>query len=232
MTPEEFATRHPKLYHMAEPGSWLSILARGLLSTSALLDLYEVTGERRRAIESTHRPKSMPISHASHGTAWVRDQKPMSEAKLQQSLVDMTPREWYETLNRHVFFWPTEKRLGTLLEARAYRARAHTVLTVDTAALLRRYLPHTRLSPINSGSTLFTAVARGSDTFRSLSEYPDDWWRRGRLAEVAVEYAIPDVRELVLRVEVWQGPTVPRTVLDVRSTSDSDPQPLGMEEAT
>jgi hypothetical protein len=43
------------LYHMAEDGSWESIRQIGLLSTSALLDRFEVEGERRYAIESTRR---------------------------------------------------------------------------------------------------------------------------------------------------------------------------------
>ena len=35
---------YPPLYHMAAEGSWPSIQRHGLLSTSALLDLYEVCG--------------------------------------------------------------------------------------------------------------------------------------------------------------------------------------------
>jgi hypothetical protein len=41
---------------MAEVGTWLSIRERGLLSTSALLDLYGIEGEERRRIESCNRP--------------------------------------------------------------------------------------------------------------------------------------------------------------------------------
>jgi hypothetical protein len=36
---------YPRLWHVAEDGSWPSISRYGLLRTSALLDLYEITGE-------------------------------------------------------------------------------------------------------------------------------------------------------------------------------------------
>ena len=42
MTPEDMARKYPFLYHMAELSSWPSIQRHGLLSTSALLDLYEI----------------------------------------------------------------------------------------------------------------------------------------------------------------------------------------------
>jgi hypothetical protein len=52
LIPERLASRYPVLFHMAEDGSWESIRERGLLSTSALLDLFEVEAEERFAIES------------------------------------------------------------------------------------------------------------------------------------------------------------------------------------
>ena len=42
---------YPRLFHMAEDGSLTSIQAHGLLSTTALLDLYEIGGPVRAAIE-------------------------------------------------------------------------------------------------------------------------------------------------------------------------------------
>ncbi len=45
-------SRYPVLYHMAEDGSWEGIQRLGFLSTSALLDRFEVRDERRFAIES------------------------------------------------------------------------------------------------------------------------------------------------------------------------------------
>jgi hypothetical protein len=52
LTTEVIATRWPRLFHMAEAGSWLAIQRYGLLSTTALLDLFEITGDDRDSIES------------------------------------------------------------------------------------------------------------------------------------------------------------------------------------
>ena len=46
VTPEELAQAYPRLYHMADAQSWESIRKHGLLSTSSLLDLYEVKDKK------------------------------------------------------------------------------------------------------------------------------------------------------------------------------------------
>lgn len=72
---------------MAHSEALPSILQHGLLSTSALLDLFEIGGERRAKLETRMRPTSVPITHPVHGTAVVRDQKPiMNDARLEKSL--------------------------------------------------------------------------------------------------------------------------------------------------
>ena len=45
--PTILAHRYPVLCHMAEAGTWPSIAANGLLSTTALLDLFEANGSAR-----------------------------------------------------------------------------------------------------------------------------------------------------------------------------------------
>jgi hypothetical protein len=212
VTPQEFAARHPTLYHMAEQGSWSSIREHGLLSTTALLDLFEVTGAERQAIESVHRPASVQISHPHYGTAVIRDQKPMSETKLRSCLIGMEPRDWYELLNGKVFFWPTLERLIRLLRARAYRNSPHLVIEIETSILLEQRMYQTTLSRINSGSTVYTPVPRGRETFLPLSEYPEAWWRARRLGEVAVDHGIPNVADMVTSVEEWEGSSKLRTV--------------------
>ena len=85
---------------MAEFGSWPSIRQHGLLSTSALLDLYEVAGVERAGLEFRHRPECEEIYHDAHGSAVIRDQKPMTDADLRKCLRDgLTPADWYEILN-------------------------------------------------------------------------------------------------------------------------------------
>jgi hypothetical protein len=208
ITQEEFILQYPRLYHMAQVGSWPSIERNGLLSTSALLDLFQVAGEAREAIESRHRPKSVTITHQQHGSATIRDQIPMSERALLKCLVGTTPREWYELLNRRVFLWTTEDRVNTLLGARAYRNHEHDVLTVDTRGLIERHGERITLSPINSGSTVYNPQPRGLNLFQTFVDFPFEFRRRyGKraIAELSVDYSVPDLRDFVLRVERRTG---------------------------
>src|SRR5690349_5982401 len=119
---------------MAEAGTWESLRRNGLLSTSALLDLYGYTGEKREAIESQHRSKSITISCPRLPDAVVRDQCPMSDRRLRACLSGATPEQWYTLLNHKVFFWTSEQRFVTLLNS--YADRQHLMLTVDAASLL------------------------------------------------------------------------------------------------
>ncbi|MGH7969145.1 MAG: DUF7002 family protein, partial [Limisphaerales bacterium] len=96
MTHNELLQYYPRLYHMAEAGTWPSILKHGLLSTTALLDLFEVPAAQRKQIESTHRPECVTIAHPVHGSAVIRDQKPMRESTLLTCLVGIKPFQWYE----------------------------------------------------------------------------------------------------------------------------------------
>ena len=166
MNHEELVSRFPVLYHMAEEGSWESVREHGLLSTTALLDLYGVEGEERLAVESRRRPEMAEVERPELGTALVRDNKPMQEGALSRCLIGMTPREWYENLNRRVFFWVNRERLFRLLCARPYRERPHFVLEVETSGLLERHAGRVSLSPINSGATFaMNPAPRGPDTF-------------------------------------------------------------------
>jgi hypothetical protein len=190
---------------MAEANSWSSIRKHGLLSTTALLDLFEINDDLRRSLESQHRPNSVKITHREHGEAVIRDQKPLREGPLAKCLVGMTPKQWYRTLNSYVFFWVTEARLKTLLEAKAYRGKTHTVIAVDTARLLKTNARAVRLSPINSGSTIYNPRPRGADTFQPISKYPFEERRRIRglgnaVAELAIRYAVSDISGCVLEV--------------------------------
>lgn len=97
---------------------------------------------------------------------------------------------------------PTDP-IFALLSARAYKNRTHCVLTIDTAELLERHGESVRLSAINSGATLYRPVSRGSNTFLPPSGYPFDERQRARgnanaIAELTVEYSVPDVEELTL----------------------------------
>lgn len=209
--PETLATHFPRLYHMAQAGSWPAIERHGLLSATALLDLFEVRGEPREALLARHRPESVEVRHPVHGAAILRDQKPMSDGGLVRALPgDITPGEWYRCLNEKVYFWLTRKRLDRLLGAAEYRAKRQTILTIDTAALLSRHADRVLLSPINSGCTKPYPAKRGWDTFLPLTEYPFDEWARKRsrqeaIVELTVRHSVPDLRDFVLQVEEVGG---------------------------
>lgn len=208
----------PTLYHMAERGSWDSIRRHGLLSTSALLDLYAVQGPGREAIEGCRRPEGVTIEHPALRPAVIRDQKPMDDAGLRLCLLDgLSPEDWYRCLNGRVFFWLTRERLLRLLNARPYRDAEHDVLELDTAALIAAHRPAICLSPINSGTTKpfpSTASKRGRETFLPIADYPYARWRaQGRKAgervvELTVDHAVPDAARFVRRVMAMRGGVV------------------------
>jgi hypothetical protein len=213
MDVDELVAVYPRLYHMAEAGSWPGIREHGLLSTTALLDLFEVDGDLRAGLESARRQQSTRINHAVHGTAVVRDQIPLREGPLEQCLIGMAVADWYRELNRRVFFWLNENRVTGLLQARAYRDRPHDVLTLDTASLVAAHEDNITLAPINTGSTIFKPQPRGVGTFLSIADYPFEDWRRRRgrrnaVTELAVDRAVEDLVDHTVVVESRQGTTV------------------------
>jgi hypothetical protein len=210
-TVERLIERHPQLYHMAEDGAWPSIMERGLLPTSMLLDLFGVNGQERAQVEREQRRQKVALNDPAIGSFVVRDQKPLPESKLATCLLDgLTPADWYAILNERVFFWLTPKRLETLLRARAYRSEPQTLITVDTAELLERHHNRVELSPINSGAVMPIARPRGLATFRSIADYDRD-----EIAELSVKGGVPDIFELTVMVE-RREPGGARTLLYAR----------------
>ena len=201
----------PTLYHLAERGNWPSIRRHGLLSTSALLDLYGVQGPERDAIEGRRRPEGVRLAHPALGQAVIHDQAPMDDAGLRKCLLDgLSPEDWYRLLNRKVFFWLTRTRLLRLLDAKLNRDLEHDVLELDTAALVEAYRGAITLSPINSGATRPFPAPRGATTFLSIDAYPYAHWRSKRpkgerVVELAVDQGVPDIARFVRRVTTMQG---------------------------
>lgn len=217
MDADDLIRHYPRLFHMAEAGSWPSIMKHGLLSTSALLDLFGVNGEEKDSLESLRRPESVTIRHERHGVAVIRDQKPLRERPLRKCLIGMTMEDWLRTLNRRVFFWLNEKRLVGLLSARPYRDRPHDVITVDTRDLFERCGARITLSPINSGSTIYNPRPRGIGTFLPVASYPFEKMRKSRgpanaVVELAVEAGVEKIEEIAVTVESRQADKVLSTI--------------------
>ena len=215
---EQLISRYPVLFHMAERGSWASIRKQGLLSTSALLDLFGFSGERRNLLESRRRAESVSIKHPVHGQAVVRDQKPMTDTALERCLLDgLTPSAWYRMLNARVFFWLTEERLLRLLNAGPYASMSHDVLLVETRPLIEKYHDRVTLAPINTGNTKPYPQPRGIATFSSIEDYPYKEWlskRRGidPVVELAVMHGVSNIEPLTLSVREMRGNETVRIV--------------------
>lgn len=208
---EELLKDCPRLYHMAEKDSWASIREHGLLSTTALLDHYNVKGDERVAIEASHRPSSISISKSGLPGAVVRDQIPMSDNGLKRALRDeLTPQDWYKILNARVFFWMTEDRLGRLLNAKSYREKEQDVLVLDSRSLVAAHREKITLCPINSGNTKPYPWPRGTDTFQRIDAYPYSHWRKKRKAgervvELCVDHGVADIVDHTLEVRRMLG---------------------------
>jgi uncharacterized protein DUF7002 len=207
MDSDELVAHYPLLFHMTEARTWPTIKRFGLHSVTSLLDLFEIRGDLRCRLESERRPHATTLRSLDRGDVVVRDQKPLNVDKLAACLIDMTVIEWLRLLNRKVFFWVGEHRVNELLGAQAYRNRAHMVLVVETASLVAAHEVEITLSAINTGSTLYDPRPRGSDTLLPIAQYPFEHWRRLRqtprkaVAELAVDYALPDIVEHLVRVE-------------------------------
>jgi hypothetical protein len=208
---EELLSDCPTLYHMAEDGSWPSIQERGLLSTTALLDLYGVTGAARIAIEERRRPASIALEGAGLPAAVIRDQLPMDDVGLRRCLPPhFTPADWYRLLNQKVFFWLTRERLVKLLKAGSYKDRPHTVIGVSTRALVEAHRERIWFCPMNSGCTKPYPHPRDEQTFRRIPDYPYSHWRKRRrrgerVVELAIDYEVPNIADIVTRVVTMQS---------------------------
>ncbi len=201
LSPEDLAARHPRLYHLTEPGALPGIMRHGLLPTQRLLKLFEVPETDRRAIERQRRPASIALTHPVHGRARITDNLPLSMTALAACLDDgLAPEDWLRILNERVFFWADEKGLATLSGARLNRTREREVLVLDTLSVARRFRGRMELSAINSGATIRRAARRGLSTFVPLERHSYEMWRRlrggrDRVREVTVVGGVLDVAD-------------------------------------
>lgn len=206
MTLEELAAKHPRLFHVTEPGSWASIRQHGLLSSEELLRRAgfaeaEVASRIRRL-----RPSPEVVQGTLIGPVVLNDNSPLNEKKLAGCLEDgLAPAEWIAMLNQRVFFWVDEKRCHALRDAKALKGRRpRDVLVFNTASLLAGLTDRVEMAPFNTGNTLHDPVKRGLTTFTPLGEMSFAEWRLRRsqrkvspdaIVEVVVRDAVPDVAE-------------------------------------
>jgi hypothetical protein len=211
MTVDQLVEYYPRLYHMATGGSWPTIQRHGLMPTAYIVTTSGLPSTEQAQLLTQRRPASVVLTHPTIGRVTVRDQAPLRQQFLDLALTDMTEGEWLTLLNDRVFFWLHQDKLHRLLVARRYRSNEQDVLTVDTGRLVEAYENKIRLSPINSGATLYpNAPQRGSGTFLPIDQYPFTERRRGRtpseaITELAVIDGVPDLANFVISVEKRRG---------------------------
>lgn len=204
MTADEFCDLHPQLFHMATSQALDKIRSHGLLSTRALLELLEIEQDRRLQLIACRRPTMTRLTHPIHGEFYLRDQKPLRDAALEDCLDGMNVSEWYETLNSRVFLWASRERVERLLAARSYRSQDQLLLTIDSRALTDRYYDRIQVSTINSGATLFKPVRRGTQTFNNLSRHVAGKGSRP-IVEVTIPNGVPDISDFISRAEIREA---------------------------
>lgn len=217
MKREDFISRYPQVFHMAEGGSWPSIKQHGLLSTKALLDLYETDDVTRQTVTDRVRKKMTYLQREGFPDVAIRDQIPLKFIDERLS-PGTTLVEFLDALNTRVFFHASEERLRRLLNARHYRSKPHDVLICDTRILLAGH-SEVDLCPWNSGSVhLRSMPRRGPGTFEPLEDYDWEAWRRRRgTRDAVVELTVRDrvnVLPSVLRVERWVDNCLTQTLYE------------------
>jgi len=192
---DEFVERYPRLWHLAHGDAWPSLQAHGLLTTTQLLHLFEV--DDLGPVQHARRTASITLNHPEHGTAIVRDQKPLNLSKLASTLTDgMTVEAWLTMLDGLVFFFPTEQAMAAMLKV--YGREPVVILSVDTRRLVGDYEPWVRLAAINTGAVLYKPAPRGPDTFTRISRFDH---RKRPVKEVAVKNGVPDLERYLVRAE-------------------------------
>ncbi len=201
MLSDNLCAIYPRLYHMAEAGTWESIQRRGLLSTSAILDLFRLEGAQRKPYEVEHRREMLTVPQGQRDQIVLRDQRPMPPERLRLALTDgTTPEQWYQLINGKVFFWAEHHRLLRLLNA--YSRDEHDVLILDTRSLIEAHLGNVWLCHMNSGNTLPIPHHRGVHIFKRIPDFPAK--QNGRpekpVVEVLVDRGVPNVAAHTLEV--------------------------------
>jgi hypothetical protein len=82
---------------MAALGSWASIEQHGLLSATALLDLFKVEADRRETIETRKRSESIVIARPQHGSVTTRDR---GSTRVPSTFFRRVPRQSLHGLRR------------------------------------------------------------------------------------------------------------------------------------
>ncbi|TWO73259.1 hypothetical protein FN976_01915 [Caenimonas sedimenti] len=211
MTPGQLVAAYPRVYHMAEAGTWPSIRQHGLLSSNEVARRSGAQGAAAAALIRGHRAGKVTVSVPGLGDLVLRDQIPMHPDRISRALPPgMSAGDWYELINERVFFWAEEHRLHRLLNGKEYGHLEHDVLTLDTASLVQAHHDRIRLCHMNSGNTFPAMTKRGPEIFKPIADYEVTRTGRPRKAvvEVTVLGGVPDIRRHVVEARRMRGEQV------------------------
>lgn len=211
MTPEQLIALYPRIYHMAEAGSWPSIRKHGLLSSNEVTRRSGAKGHAATKLRRGHRPAKVPIDVPGLGVVVLRDQIPMAPARIQRALPDsVSAADWYELINDRVFFWVSEGRLHRLLNGKQYGHLEHDVLTLNTESLVIAHVNDIHLCHMNSGNTFPVMTKRSPDVFKRIEAYEMNTRGRPRkqVVELTVVGGVLDIEQHVIEVRRMKGQSV------------------------
>lgn len=196
MTPEQFLTRCPSLWHVAPPGSWATIKEMGLLTAAQLIDAAELDEERRSELHEMPRRHPVPL-RVSDADVVLRDQGPLFKADLESFLEPgVTVADWVKLLNRRVYLFTNKAAMQKVLAKYVESDGAQDVITISPRRLLETMRPKIELSAQNAGAIARrTDPYKGRDTFLSISRSRDR-----QPAEVTIVDGLDDL-SAVVRVE-------------------------------
>lgn len=200
-----FVERYPHLFHLAHADAWPGLQRHGLLTSEQLAELFKVSGRTSRRLLTRRRAESVKIKHWRHGSAVLRDQKPVRMEALATALTDgMTPAEWLLLLNQHVFLFPTDATATAMYGT--YRQDPLVVLTLSSATLLEAHAESLRLTAINTGYFMRRPARRGRETFQPIDSFDRPL---SGVKEVAFRGGIPDLMDHLVKAERhWPDGTV------------------------
>jgi hypothetical protein len=201
-----FADRHPVLFHVTERASVPSIRRHGLLSASALCQLFEVPAGRRSALLDANRERYELIEHPQHGSTVLRRQLMRDHAMLTRLAPGMGPPAWRRFINGMVFFVVDEARAARL---RDYdREREQVILAWGTSALMDA---GAELLACRYNNGMMDRTPPHRRRLRSRNDYVAvSQYAGGFIAEVASATPIPATVPFIL----WHPPLAPATTLD------------------
>ncbi|MEL6688582.1 MAG: hypothetical protein AAFP97_13330, partial [Pseudomonadota bacterium] len=102
MSPKEFASRHPRLFHLTAPDAWPFIKTHGLMPTETLLKRIGLDPAGIKALIHKPRPHRTYFDDTPLGPIELNDNSPLSLKKLETCLDGLEPWEWCELLAQRV----------------------------------------------------------------------------------------------------------------------------------